>query len=166
MRVRRIAFDAARHLLRRQARAIHHRIDVKLPGLAPAETHPPAIQHRRQRFDRCLERDGAAMRFDIALQRQHVSVPVDDAGRGRDQRRDAGQFRLEIARGIAADQFKPLDAVDRALRVDRFDPRALGVVGRDDELAAAAMRDAVGLAEVVEQRLPRAQSAARRDPVG
>ena len=51
------------------------------------------------------------MRFDIALQREHVAVPVDDAGRGRDQCGDAGQFRLEIARGIAADQFEALDAV-------------------------------------------------------
>ena len=69
-------------------------------------------------------------------------------------------------RVVAADQLEPLDAVDPALRLDRFDARALGVIGSDNELAAAAVRNAMRLAEIVQHAVaaraePRPQRAGR-----
>ena len=93
-------------------------------------------------------------------------MPVDDAGFRRIERGDTGEFRLERARGIAADQFKPFDAVLLALRKQRLDAGAFGLVGRDNQLAAFAVMHAVAFAEFVQQPVAahamlRAQRAGR-----
>ena len=77
-------------------------------------------------------------------------MAVDDAGFRRPQRADAGQFRLHGARRIAADHLDAFDAVALRLRHDGFDLGQLGVVGRHDQLAAFAVADAVGGAELIE----------------
>jgi hypothetical protein len=146
--------------------AIDHGVSVHDAGIASAETHLPAAAFRREPLDRRLECNDAAGIFEIALQRQHEGMPVDDAGLRRIERGDAGQFRLERARGIATDQIQALDAVLYSLRVDRFDARAFGVVGRNDELAAFLVVHAVTFAERVKQPVAahamlRAQRAGR-----
>ena len=120
------------------------------PAIAAAELHVPVRRLVGHALDRCLERDHAAAVFQIAPQRQHETVAVDDAGFRRPQRADAGQFLLHGARRVAADHLDAFDAVLLRLRHDGLDLGELGVVGGHDQLAAFAVADAVGGAEVVE----------------
>ena len=77
-------------------------------------------------------------------------MAVDDARFRRQQRADARQFRLERARGVAADKLQPFDAVLQSLRQQCLDLGKLRRIGRDDELAAFVVADAVRGAEFVE----------------
>jgi hypothetical protein len=88
--------------------------------------------------------------LQVALQRQHEGMAVDDPGLGRMQRRHAGERRLHRARRVGADQLQPLDAVDLALFGDPLDLGGLFRVGRDDQLADLAVRHAVARAERVQ----------------
>ena len=75
---------------------------------------------------------------------------VDDPGRRREQRADAGKPGLQRARLGGGQEREPIDAVGPALGGERFDPRELGLVARDDELAAAPIRNVTLGAESVE----------------
>ncbi len=114
-------------------------------------------------LDRRFESNAAAAILQLAPQRQHATVAIDDAGFRRQECADADKFRLERARGIAADHFQPFDAVLQSLRQDRFDFGKLCRIGRHDELAAFAMRDAARSAEFIEHAPPaRAVTGAER----
>ena len=80
-------------------------------------------------------------------------MAVDDAGRFGQQRRHAFELRFELPRFPAIDEPQPFDAVRLAARAQLLEIRKLARVRGDDQLAAAAMRDAMALAELVEQRL-------------
>jgi hypothetical protein len=99
-------------------------------------------------------------------QRSHELMAVDNAGLRRMQRRDAGERGLHRARGRAVDHREALDAVAAALLKDRLHLGHFGVLGRDNQLAALAMRHAVRGAEFVQQAaaartVVRAQRAGR-----
>ncbi len=102
--------------------------------------------------------------FGIAAQRQHVGVTVDDAGGRREQGRIAVQRRLQRAGGVARERLHVEHAIGLGMGADRL--QLLGFLrrGRDDQLAAIAMRDAVVPAIGVERLLaadahPRHQAA-------
>ena len=122
------------------------------PAPPKATCHCPPL--RLAPVDLRVEGDGAARVLEIAAQRQHVAVAVDDAGLRRMQRADARQFRLQCARRVGPDQFQAFDAVDGALLLDLPDLVELGLVGGDDQLAAFAMRHAVRGAELVQHAPP------------
>src|SRR5262249_42925674 len=84
----------------------------------------------------------------------------DDARLGRVHGGDAVERGLEVARRIAADHFEALDAVLESLAVDPLDLGDLLFAGRDDQLAALAVRDAVGFAIGV-QHAPAARAVVR-----
>jgi hypothetical protein len=110
-----------------------------------------------QTFDRRVERHHATVILELALERQHVAMAVNDAGFRRAHCSDAGERRLEPPRGRAVDDLDAFDAVDRGLLEDAVQPLGLGLVGGDDQLAALAMRHAVGRAKFVEHP-PRARA--------
>ncbi len=53
----------------------------------------------------------------------------------------------------SADQLEPFDAIGDALLMDRFKPRALGIVGGNDQLAATPMRNAMLGAESIQHAI-------------
>ena len=117
-------------------------------------------------LDRASQHDRAAVGLDVALQRQHQAVAVDDAGGGRDQRGDACQLGLERARSVAPDRLQIGDAVLRCRLPYGRELGPLALLRGDDELAAARMAHVVLGAEAVEQLLaahaqPRPQAARR-----
>ena len=114
----------------------------------------PAARRRHQPLDRRVERDHAAAVLEIAAQRQHVAVAVDDAGLRRAHGDEAGELRLQPPGRRAVDEVDALDAVDLRLLEDAFEPRDLALVGGDDELAAFAVRHAVRGAKVVQHPPP------------
>ena len=115
------------------------------------ELHQPVRRDMPHALDARFEGDAAAVIFQFAPQRQHVSVAVDDAGFRRRQRADAGKLRFERARGVAADHLQAFDAVLQALRQQRLHLAEFRVAGRDNELAAFVVGYAMRGAEVVEQ---------------
>ena len=66
------------------------------------------------------------------------------------ERADAGKCRLHRLRLGAGDKAEALDAIVLALAVQLFKTCPFGLVGGDDELAAAGVRDPVRLAMGVE----------------
>ena len=117
---------------------------VELSGVGAAEAHAPAIRRARVRRSTGVSNAMVPPRASkIALQRQHVGVAIDDAGRGRDQRGDAIERRFDRAGRIAAEEFEPLDPVDLALRRDGFDLGGLHLVSATMNLPQLAVRHAV-----------------------
>ena len=161
----RVILDLPRQRLRAEPGGIHHRIEFHGAGVAAAELHFPVRRRVGHALDRRFERDAAAAIFQFAPQRQHVAVTVDDAGFRRRQCADAGKLRLERARGVTADHLQPFDAVGQSLRQERLDLGELGLVGRDDQLAAFVGGDAVRGAEFV-QHAPPAHAMARAQRCG
>ena len=70
---------------------------------------------------------------------------------GEKMRRDGANVRLPCRDERAVDHLEAFDAVLDASREEGFEPGDLAVLGRDDQLAASCVRDAVGLAELVEK---------------
>ena len=102
-----------------------------------------------------MKRERRAGGLGLALQREHEAVAVEDAGRGRVQRADAGQRRLQRSR-LA----RPTAARDRRrrwrrpVRASASRPATSPWSAATISLPQRAMRDAVRLAEIVEQRPP------------
>ena len=96
----------------------------------------PAAQHRR------AERDKGAGFLGLALVGEHQRVAVDDAGRGRQQRRDAVQLGFEALRLGGGQPFEIGDAVGAGRRLDLLDAGDFGLLGRDDQLAEPRVRHA------------------------
>ena len=61
---------------------VHHGVDLEQARLLPAELGRPAACGRLQFLDRRRKRDHAAAILEIALERQHEGMAVDDAGFG------------------------------------------------------------------------------------
>ena len=119
-----------------------------------------------QALDLGVEGDGAAAIFQIALQRAHERMTVDDAGLRRMQRRDTRHVRFHRARCRTIDHPETFDTVGLTLLEDGLHLRDFGVFGRDNQLAAFAMRHAMRGAEFVHQTpaartMPRAQRTGR-----
>ena len=91
---------------------------------------------------------------DLALQREHVTVAVDNAGFRRPQRSRAAKLRLPRHGRGGADQLKAFDAIPLSRRVDALDLGNLTRAGRDDQLAALLMSDAARLEISIEQTPP------------
>jgi hypothetical protein len=146
------ALNRARDARGVQARRIDERADMQPRRLRAADfrLETPATAPRRD--ERGAEREGRSRRLRIAPQRQHVGVAVEDAGRRRQQRADAGEIRLHRLRLGARQQFQPLDAIGGAAARQRLQPAEFALVGGDDQLAAAPMRDAMRLAIGIEPR--------------
>ena len=156
----------AGQILRAETARVDHRVKLNNARIAAAELHLPLPRLEAHPLDRGFECDHAAAIFQLAPQRAHVSVAVDDAGFRRKQRADAEQLRLHGARRIAADHLDAFDAVRFRLCQDGFDLGQFRLIGGDDELAAFAVRHAVRGAEVVEHApaahaVDRAQRAGR-----
>src|SRR5436853_7106738 len=64
------------------------------PGSAPPKTGLPARGGPHDALDRRIEGDDAAAILEVALQRQHVAMAVDDPRLGRVKRGDAEQRGL------------------------------------------------------------------------
>jgi hypothetical protein len=103
--------------------------------------------------------------LEIAKERQHEPMTVDDAGLRRAQRRDAGELRLERLCGSSIDDLHPFDAVELRLLEQRFEAGHLACVGRNHKLSAFAMRHAMRGAEVVEHA-PAARTVMRAQRAG
>ena len=123
---------------------------------------PPVRRSGAQQ--RGVKGTGRARILGVAAQRQHEGVAVDDAGRGREQRGVAIQRRLQRPRLGAGKRLQVVDAIGLGMRPDRL--QLLGFLrrGRDDQLAAIAVRDAVIPAIPIEGALaadahPRHQAA-------
>ena len=69
----------------------------------------------------------------------------------RHHRLDLGLERVDLRGGQPREL---LDPVDEALLIDRLDPRHVGLVGRDQQLAAAIVGDAVRVEERVQHAPP------------
>ncbi len=95
----------------------------------------------------------SAGHLQIALQREHQAVAVDDARLGRQQCGRAVQRRLELPRLRGR---KPLqfDTVGGGLLARRLERGMLFRRGGHHQLAAAPVRHAVRNAEIVELRAP------------
>jgi len=138
------------------------------PLSLPENRHQPSGLGVDQPLDLGAERDRAAAVFQIALQRAHERMAVDDAGVRRMQRRERSlKLRPIAARGRAVDHDEAFDAVGFALFQDRFDlcrPRRLRW---RRSACAEAMRHAVRGAELDHQAAANADSGwARNEPVG
>src|SRR5438132_619678 len=85
-----VSFGRACDRLRAKARAVHDRVDRDGAGLGPAEMHLPAAIRAGEAFDLGVEGEHAARLLEVALEREHEGVAVDDAGlravHGRDAR--------------------------------------------------------------------------------
>src|SRR5262249_54944410 len=90
-----IALRRARQPLGAAAGTIAHRIEAEPLRLATADRGLPAAARGAQPLDRTIECDHAAPVFEVAVQRQHVAVTVDNAGFRRVHRGNAGKRRLE-----------------------------------------------------------------------
>ena len=106
------------------------------------------------------------MVLEIAAQRQHEAVAVNDTGFRRDHRRDAGERGFELLRLLRGDDRNPFHAVRHRLCMDGLEAGNLARLRGDDELAALAVRHAVRGGERVERppagrTVPGAQRAAR-----
>ena len=112
--------------------------------------HHPAGLVVRDALDPGVERDHAAAILEIAAQRRHELMAVDDAGFRRAQRGNAVERRLHGARRGAVDQLEVFDAVGGPLLEDCLHLADFGVLGGDDQLAALPVRHAVRGAELVE----------------
>jgi hypothetical protein len=80
-------------------------------------------------------------------------MAVDDAGRGRVERGDAGELGLERQRLRARHPDDVGHAIGMRFLLDAFQLGELRRVGGDDELARAPMRHAVGDAVFIKERL-------------
>ena len=80
------AFRRARQLLRAKASSVHHGVEPYRFGVRPAKMRlPPACvcaSKRHQSFNPCIKGDSAAVILQIAAQREHEAVAVDDPGLG------------------------------------------------------------------------------------
>src|ERR1051326_5088484 len=81
-------------------------------------------------------------------------MAVDDAGRGRQQSRDAVEFGLHALRLWRREPFEIVDAIGARRGLDLLDAGELVVAGRDDQFPEPGMRDAVLSAIEVEPFTP------------
>ena len=112
-----------------------------------AASRRPGVQQRRMKS---ADRAGV---LGVAAQRQHVGMAVDDAGGRRQQRRIAIQRRLQCAGLRAGKGPEIVDAIGLGMRPDRLQLLGFAGRGRDDQLAAIAVWDAVIPAILVERAL-------------
>ncbi len=113
---------------------------------------------------RGMEGECGAGGLGIAPERQHIGVAVDDPGGRRQQCGVAVQRRLHRAGGFARKQLHVAHAIGLGMGADRLQLFGLFRRGRDDQLAAIAIGDAVLLAITVKRMLaadahPRHQAA-------
>ena len=121
-------------------------------GSSPPTSRRKPRRRPGRRGPGCGRRTRAPRILRVALQAQHEGMAVDDAGRGRQQRREqrsSGSSAQRLAR--ASSQSRSVDAVGGGLRPDGREAGDLRLVGGDDQLAEAAVRDAALAAIVVEQ---------------
>ena len=90
-----------------------------------------------------MEGAGRAGLLGVAAQRQHISVAVDDAGGRREQGCVAVQRRLQGAGGVTGKRLHVEHAIGFGMAADRLQLFGFLRRGRDDQLAAIAVRDAV-----------------------
>ena len=105
----------------------------------PVLVDPPAR-------DAAAEGDRRSVRLRIAEQRQHEGVAVENAGRGRQERAGAGELGLELDRPRAREELDILDAIGARPGEDALERPALLVSCRHDQLATAAIGDAMRIA--------------------
>jgi hypothetical protein len=162
----RIALGRARQALRAEASAVDHGIEAEPLRLAARERGVPAAARRGlEALDQALESHHAAAIFEIAAQREHKVVAIDDTGFRRMHRRDAGERRLEALGHRGIDDLDAFHAVDLRLLVDRLEPSDFVGIGGDDELAAFAVRHAVRGAKIV-KHAPSARTVIRAPRAG
>ena len=114
-------------------------------------------------LDRRVEGNNPTVVLEVAGERQHEAVAVDNAGLGRMERGDAEQCRLHALRFGCFQHGDVLDAVGERLGVDRLEPKELVGVGRNHQLAALPVWHAVAGAKLVQHAAPgRAVAGAQR----
>ena len=149
---------------RRRWKALDARGDEGRMQTRRIDHDPRAEFHLRRRHDvraavaphrghRGPESDRAAMALEVALQREHPAVAVHDAGRRRQQGRLAAQLGLERDRFLARQPSQVVHAIEGRLGLQRVQAGQLLRRGRDDQLAAAPVRDMALLAMCIEQLL-------------
>jgi hypothetical protein len=89
--------------------------------------------------------------FGVAEQRQHVGMAVDDAGGGGQQRGVAVQRRLQRAGFGPRQGLQIAHAIGFGVGPDRLQFLGFRRRGRDDQLAAIAVRNAVVPAVLIER---------------
>ena len=137
----------------------------------PAANSPPAGRDgraaavARDRRDRAWPvRIRAAALPDLVRQRAGNQLEVDDPGLGRVERAYADDVRLQLREPLGPDLLEPAHAVRLAAPPELLEPRDLGLVGRDDDLAAALGRDPLSAQNSYISRAPSTQSSALSEP--
>src|SRR6266705_1780782 len=154
--VRRKAFDDARQLLREQACAVDYPPREQPSGFDTADLELDTVRLDAAAKHGAAERERRAAVLGVSAQGEHEAVAVDDPGGGRFQRSDAGELRLQRASFGVREHFQIGHAVLGGLRAELFQRGNLRHFGRDDELAATPVRNAV-------LREKRVKSLAARD---
>src|SRR4029079_5861699 len=88
-----------------------------------------------------LEGEHGTLGLSIALEAQHQSVAVDNAGRRRVETGDTGELRLQTLRRRFVEQAEVMYAASRGRRLDLMKLGQLTLARRNDELAQALMTD-------------------------
>ena len=114
-----------------------------------------AVASNASALHRAAQCDRRAARFRVALVGEHQAMAVDDACRWREKCGDAGEFRLHGERLCLGQRLQIADPVGLGLGAEFFQRGPLPVLGGDDELAAAPVRDAVLFAIAIERELAR-----------
>ncbi|MNQ55865.1 hypothetical protein D3C85_699690 [compost metagenome] len=151
--LRRQTGDTARHLRRGQPGAVDQFAAAQSHGFGTADVQLETLIDTACRQQWRMERQRPATGFDIALQRQHQPVGIDNPGGRRPQRGDAGQRRFKLPRLIGVQPLQVINAVAPPLFQQHLQGRTLRFNGGDDQLAQALIADAALIAEGVEALL-------------
>src|SRR5690606_16333610 len=126
----------ARHargdLVRLQAGGVDDEAGVESRFLSAPGADEDAVIVDPAAGERRVEGEHRAVAFRLALQGQHQGVAVDDAGRWRQQRAEAGKLRFQLRHFRRVDPAQIVDAVFRAMARDAVERIELRRRGGDD----------------------------------
>ncbi len=97
-----------------------------------------------------MRRDRAARGFEVAAQREHERVAVDDAGRWRQESGQCTHLWFESLHVLCGQLLEVRHAVGDSRRADRVELLKLARMSRHEQLAAAPVRYVLGFAVFVE----------------
>ncbi len=133
-----------------QAGGVHEIAAMERQGSLASHLQAKAVIGEMTAGERAPQGQHGARRLRIALEGQHQPMAVDDAGGGRQEGRHRPEVRLEGVDGGRIEPGQILDAIGRRLPPQRRQRRNLVLPAGDDQLAQAAMLDAMLAAIVIE----------------
>ena len=100
-------------------------------------------------LDRRVEGNNPTVVLEVAGERQHEPMAVDNAGLGREHGGDARERRLELHRRLRRYHRYPFDTIGERLGLDRLEPSELVSVSGDHELSALPVRHTMSGAKLI-----------------